>query len=63
MKKSKSIAQKSKVNFVKALQVVDTKEETPDGDSEDGSDVEEMAFMTKRIRYLNKKKKMFSERK
>lgn len=60
-KKSKSIALKSKGKSSKALQVIESNQETPYGDYEDGSDAEEMAFMTKRFQYLIKKKR-FSDR-
>ena len=60
--KSKSIALKSKGKSVKTFQVVVSEEETLEGDSEDSYNVEVMAFFTKRLQYLNKKKKMLHGR-
>ena len=48
-KKSKSIALKSRGKSSKSLQDVESKEETPNGGSDDDLDVEEMTYLTKRI--------------
>jgi len=58
-KKSKSIALKSKGKSAKALQALESNEETLEGDFDNGSDVEEMVFLTKRLCYMNRKKKRF----
>jgi len=54
--KSKLIDLKSKGKSIKVLQDIKY-EETQDKDSEDDSDVQEMTFFTKRLYYLNKKKR------
>lgn len=46
-KKSKCIALKYKEKSGKALPAVESEEETLEGDSKDGSNAEEMTFLTK----------------
>jgi len=58
-KKSKSIVVKSKGKFFKSLQVVEFKEEALEGDSVDGSEDEEMTFLTKRLQYQTRIRKGF----
>jgi len=54
--KSKSIDLKSKGKFIKVLQAIKF-EETQDINFEEDYDVQEMTFFTKRLQYLNKKKR------
>jgi len=49
VKKSMSIALISKGKSAKALQAIESEEETLDGDSEIDSNVQEMAYLTKRL--------------
>jgi len=60
-KNSKYIALKSKDKFVKELQAVESKEDTPEEDLAKDSNEDEMTFLTKRVQYLNKNKR-FSRR-
>jgi len=61
-KKSKSIALPSKGKSSKALKVIESKEESPDGDS-DEDPTEKMVMLSNRLQYLaNKNKKFFSRR-
>jgi hypothetical protein len=46
-KKSKSIAQTSKGKSSKALEAIESKEETLDGGSDNDLDVEELIYLTK----------------
>jgi len=60
-KKSKSIALPSKGKSSKALKVIESKEESPDGDS-DEDPAEKMAMLSNRLQYLAKKNKKFLSR-
>jgi len=60
-KKSKSIALPSKGKSSQALKVVDSEEESPDGDS-DEDPTEKMAMLSNRLQYLAKKNKKFLSR-
>jgi len=60
-KKRKSIALPSKGNSSKALKVIESKEESPDGDS-DEDPTEKMAMLSNRLQYLAKKNKKFLNR-
>jgi len=57
-KKSKSIALPSKGKSSKALKVIESKEESLDGDS-DEDPTEKMAMLSNRLQYLAKKNKKF----
>ena len=61
-KGSKYIALKSKSKSFKAHQAMEYEKYNSNGDCDHGSNVEEMTFLTKRLQYLNKKKKRFSRR-
>jgi len=50
---------KSKGKFVKALQDVEFEEEALEGHSVDGSNDEEMTFLTKRLQYQTRIRKRF----
>jgi len=60
-KKSKYIALPSKGKSSKALKVVESKEESPDGDS-DEDPTEKMAMLSNKLEHLAKKKKFLSKR-
>ena len=60
-KKSKFIALPSKGKSSKALKVIESEEESPDGDS-DEDHAEMMAMLSNRLHYLAKKKKKFLSR-
>jgi len=60
-KKSKSIALPSKGNSSKALKVIESEEESRDGDS-DEDPAEIMAMLSNRLQYLAKKNKKFLSR-
>jgi len=60
-KKSKSIALPSKGKSSKALKVIESEEESPDGDS-DEDPVEMVAMLSNRLQYLAKKNKKFLSR-
>jgi len=60
-KKRKSIALPSKGKSSKALKVIESEEESPDGDS-DEDHAEMMAMLSNRLHYLAKKKKKFLSR-
>ena len=60
-KKSKSIALSSKRKSSKALKVIESEEESPDGDS-DEDHIEKMAMFSNRLQYLAKKNKKFLSR-
>jgi hypothetical protein len=60
-KKSKFVALNSKGKSIKSLQVVESKEDTQEEDLAEDFDEDEMAFLSKRFQYLNKKKR-FHER-
>jgi len=55
-KESKSIALTSKGKSVKALRATESKEETPNGSSDNDSYVEERTYLTKRFQCLTKNK-------
>jgi len=57
-KKSKSIALPSKGKSLEALKVIESEEESPDGDS-DEDPAEMMAMLSNRLQYLAKKNKKF----
>ena len=57
VKKSKSISLTYKGKYSKVLQVVELEEETHDGGSDNGSDLKEMAYLTKRFHYPTKNKR------
>jgi len=57
-KKSKSIALPSKGKSSKALKVIESEEESPDGDS-DEDPTEKMVMISNRLQYLAKKNKKF----
>jgi len=61
VKKSKSIALPSKGKSSKALKVIESEEESPDGDSNDDP-AEMMAMLSNRLQYLAKKNKKFLSR-
>jgi hypothetical protein len=56
--KSKSIALPSKEKSSKALKVIESKDESPDGDS-DEDPTEKMAMLCNKLEYLGKKNKKF----
>jgi len=58
VKKSKSIALPSKGKSSKALKVIESQEESPNGDS-DEDHAEMMAMLSNRLQYLAKKNKKF----
>jgi len=60
-KKSKSIALPTKGKSSKALKVIESEEESPDGDS-DEDPAEMMAMLSKRLQFLAKKNKKFLRR-
>jgi len=60
-KKSKSIALPSKGKSSKALKVIESEEESPDGDS-DEDPAEIMAMLSNRLQYLAKKNKKWLQR-
>jgi len=60
-KKSKSIALPSKRKSSKALKVIESEEESPDGDS-DEDPAEMMDMLSNRLQYLAKKNKKFLSR-
>jgi hypothetical protein len=61
-KKTKSIALSSKGKSSKALKVIESEEESPDGDS-DEDPAEKMAMLSSKLQYLAKKnKKILSRR-
>jgi len=60
-KKNKSIALPSKGKSSKALKVIESEEESPDGDF-DEDPVEMMAMLSNRLQYLAKKNKKFLSR-
>jgi len=60
-KKSKSIALPSKGRSSKALEVIESEEESPEGDS-DGDPAEMMVMLSNRLQYLAKKNKKFLSR-
>jgi len=60
-KKSKSIALQSKGKSSKALKVIESEEESPDGDS-DEDPTEKMVMLSNRLQYLAKKYKKFLRR-
>ena len=62
IKKSKSIALKSRGKSSKALKALESKEESTSEDSdEDPEIVQEMAMLTNRLQYLAKKNKKYSK--
>jgi hypothetical protein len=56
-KKTKSIALTSTGKSVKALQAIESEEETPYGGFNNDSSVEDMTYFTERFHYLTKKKR------
>jgi len=60
-KKSKSIALPSKGKSSKALKVIESEKESPDGDS-DEDPAEKMVMLSNRLQYLAKKNKKFLSR-
>jgi len=60
-KKSKSIGLSSKGKSLKALKVIESEEESPDGDSNEDP-AEMMAMLSNRLQYLAKKNKKFLSR-
>ena len=63
IKKSKSIALKSRGKSSKALKALESEEESTSEDSdEDLEIVQEMAMLTNRLQYLAKKNKKFMSR-
>jgi len=62
-KRTKSIALPSKGKLSKALKVIESEEESPDGDSdEDSAVVEKMAMLSNKLQYLDRKNKKFLSR-
>jgi hypothetical protein len=59
VKKSKSIALKSKGKYSKALKADESEDETPAGGSDEDPKAEEMAMLSKRLQYLAKKNMRF----
>jgi len=60
-KKTKSIALPSKGKSSKAIKVIESEDESPDGDS-DEDHAEKMAMLSSRLQYLAKKNKKFLSR-
>ena len=59
MRKSKSIALKSKGKSSKALKANESEDESPAGGFEEDPEVEEMVMFSKRLQYLDKKNRKF----
>lgn len=55
-RKIKYISLKSKGKIVKALQAIEFQEDTPDDETIDGFDEDEVTFLSKRLQHLYKKK-------